>query len=188
MRQLCSYRAMSHPFPGSGLLNEPHARLPAGLTKLALQADMEEKGALALQISALGALKELSLHSFAHPSDGYAPLRHLRSLTRLHLCYCCNLPSSLSLLRSLEELILEDMDGTTEGCLSEADGALFSAAIGHLTRLTSLCMDSAPGMVVPPAALTSLQRLRRLGWRACTATPTHSCRLVLGWGSCGCSL
>ncbi|KAL4421335.1 hypothetical protein ABPG75_010626 [Micractinium tetrahymenae] len=166
MRQMSLLSELKLTSFEAGWFIKPHARLPAGLTKLVLETNPGwEEGALAPQIGTLGALKELSLHSFAHPADGYAPLRHLRSLTRLHFYHCINLPSNLRLLCSLEELVLEDVNDCHGAFLTEADGALVSSAIGHLTRLTSLCMDSAPGILIPPAALTSLQRLRRLGRR-----------------------
>lgn len=91
---------------------------------------------LALQLSSASTLRTLELRRSTCGTDGFAVLPSLLSLRRLILDSCLHLPTSISRLAGLEELVLHDSSfGDGDG---EPLGAALDAVLRPLTQLTSL--------------------------------------------------
>jgi hypothetical protein len=95
-------------------------------------------------------------------------LVQLSRLGRLTAGFLQSLPSSLSLLTSLQKLPLEQSVASSGPAGLALNVAAFEQVLGALTQLTCLLLD-CKDLAHPPAALAGSCQMRRFGWFARTA-------------------
>jgi hypothetical protein len=142
-----------------------------------------------VQLARLPALVSLSLHGRLRHLEpvGCSSLGRLTSLRRLELAAFQDMPPKLccglAALRQLEHLHLEALGRSAhfngpwyyvgerdphEQQEAEAEAMAAAAAVGQLTALTELVLNSVGPLMPPPAALAQLSCLQRLqAWHEC---------------------
>ncbi|PSC71820.1 Leucine Rich Repeat family expressed [Micractinium conductrix] len=161
---------------GRPVVLEAHV-LPPHLTSLCLNSISHSRTPLTGQLRHVGgSLLRLELSSQGCRPGGYAVLTALTQLTALRLMFCDHLPACLSVLTTLEELVVRatPVYGRLDGSdvVEQVPVAALEAGLATLTKLTSLFVSAKPDVQHDrlPASFTALVHLRRLAW-CCTHQP-----------------